>query len=64
MELETTGLVWTIKKVCHMVKLTKTSTIVYTDHAAIVLIARQINLTTTTVMDKLNLQIIWALEYL
>ena len=47
-----------------MVKLAKTSTIVYTDHAAIVLIARQTNLMTTKATDKLNLQIIWALKYL
>ena len=62
-ELKTAGLVWTIRKVCHMVKLAKTSTMVYTDHAAIVLIARQTNLTTTTTRDKLNLRIIRALKY-
>ena len=45
-------------------ELAKTLTIVYTDHAAIVLIAWKTNLTTTTATDKLNLQIIWASEYL
>ena len=63
MELKIVGFVWTIKKVRHMVKLAKMSTIVYTDHAAIVLITWQTNLTTTTATDKLNLQIIEALEY-
>ena len=63
-ELETTGLVWTIKKICHMVELAKTPAIVYTDHAAIVSIAWQTNLMTITATDKLNLHIIQALEYL
>ena len=47
-----------------MVELAKTSTIIYTDHATIVSIAGQTNLTTTTATDKLNLQIIQASEYL
>ena len=47
-----------------MIELAKTSTIVYTDQAAIVLIAWQTNLTTTTATDKLNLRIIQALKYL
>ena len=64
MELETAGLVWTIKKVCNMVELAKTSTIVYTDHAAIVLIAGYMKLMPTTATDKLNLEIIWASKYL
>ena len=46
-----------------MVELAKTLTIVYTGHIAIVSIARQTNLVTMTATDKLNLQIIWALEY-
>ena len=46
-----------------MVELAKMSTIVYMDHAMIVLIARQTNLTTMMATDKLNLQIIWASEY-
>ena len=44
-------------------KLAKTSTIVYKDHAVIVSIARQKNLTTTRATNKLNLQIMRALEY-
>ena len=40
------------------------STIVYTDYAAIVLIAQQTNPTTTTATDKLNLCIIQASKYL
>ena len=63
-ELKTMGLVWTIKKVRHMVELAKMLMIVYTDHAAIVSIARQANLTTITATDKLNLQIIQASKYL
>ena len=46
-----------------MMELAKTPTTVYTNHAAIVLIIWQTNLTTTTAMNKLNLRIIWALEY-
>ena len=47
-ELETAGLVWTIRKFRHMVELAKMPTIVYKNHIAIVLIAQQTNLTTTT----------------
>ena len=46
-----------------MVKLAKMSTTVYTDHAATVSIVWQMNLTTITATDKLNLQINWALKY-
>ena len=63
-KLEIPGLVWTIKKVRHMVELEKNSTIVYTDCTAIISIARQTNLTTTTSTNKLNLRLVRALEYL
>ena len=63
-ELEIAGLVWNLRKVRHIVELAKTPTIVYTDHAAIVLIAQQTNLTTTTATDKVNLLIIQASKYL
>ena len=47
-----------------MVELPKRQTIVYTDHAVIVLITWQTNLTTTTATNKLNLHIIRPSEYL
>ena len=64
MELKTAGLVWIIRKVCHIMDSAKTSTIVYTDHTTVVLIAWQTNLTTTTATEKLNMRIIWASKYL
>ena len=47
-----------------MVESAKYPTIVYTDHAAIVSIARQTNLTTTTSTNKFNLQLIRTSRYL
>ncbi len=62
-ELEVAGLVWVIKKVRHMVESSKKPTIVFTDHAATVQIAKQSSLNTTSI-DKLNLRLVRASEYL
>ena len=63
-ELKTASLILTISKVCHMVELAKTPTIVYTDHAGIFLNAWQTNLKSMTATDKLNPHIIRVLEFL
>ena len=62
-ELEIAGLVWVIKKVHHMVETTMKTTIVYTDHSATLTIVRQSSLSTTLV-EKLNLCLVQASEYL
>ena len=62
-ELEVTGLVWTIRKIRHMVESTDHPTIVYTDHAATLGIVKQTNLNTVSV-EKLNLRLVRASEYL
>ena len=62
-ELEVAGLVWTIKKIPHMIEVCTRAVIVFTDHAATVGIAVQSNLSTTN-SDKLNLRLIRASQYL
>ena len=62
-ELEIAALVWAVKKVRHLVEATDQPTIVYTDHSATIQIVRQTSLNTTSV-EKLNLRLIWASEYL
>lgn len=62
-ELEIAGLVWTIKKIRHLVESSERPVIVYTDHGASLGIAKQSTLTTTCT-DKLNLRHVRASEYL
>jgi len=62
-ELEIAGIVWVVKKVRHMIEAAKAATIVYTDHSAAVSIVRQTSLNTTAV-EKLNLRLVRASEYL
>ena len=62
-ELEVAGLVWTIRKIKHMVESSEQPTIVYTDHAATLGIVKQTSLNTVSV-EKLNLRFIRASEYL
>jgi hypothetical protein len=61
-ELETASLVWTIKKVRHMIDGSLLDTVVWTDHSATVQIVKQTSLTTTAT-DKLNLRLIRASQY-
>jgi hypothetical protein len=62
-ELEIAGLVWTIKKVRHMVESSQTPTKVFTDHGAIVGIVRQRSLETEST-DRSNLMLVRASNYL
>jgi len=62
-ELEVAGLVWTIRKIRHMVEAVDKPTIVQTDHSATPSIIRQVKLTTSST-DKLNLRLIRASQYL
>ena len=63
-ELETAGLVWTVKKIRHLIDSTdKLLTIAYTDHSAVTSIAKQTTLSSSNT-DKLNTRLIWASQYL
>lgn len=62
-ELEIAGIVWVVKKIRHMIEAAQLTTIIYTDHSAAVAIVRQTSLNTTSV-EKLNLRLIRASEYL
>jgi len=62
-ELEVAELVWVLKKTRHLIEAAEQSTIMYTDHAAAVEIEHQFSLNTTAV-EKLNLRLVRASEYL
>ena len=63
-ELEVAALVWTVKKIRHMIEASETPPIiVFTDHSATVAIAKQTSLNTTSI-EKLNLRLVRASEYL
>ena len=62
-ELEVAALVWTIRKVRHLVESSKRKIVVYTDHSATIDIVKQASLTTTSTL-RLNLRLIRASQYL
>lgn len=62
-ELKIADLVWVVKKVHHMIKAVKFTTIIYTNHFAAVTITHQTSLNMTFI-EKLNLWLIQASEYL
>lgn len=62
-ELEVAGLVWVVKKLRHLIEATNLTTVVYTDHQAIVDIAKQSSLNTTSLV-RLNLRHVRSSEYL
>ncbi|KAI0998999.1 hypothetical protein K3495_g9197 [Podosphaera aphanis] len=62
-ELEVACLVWIVRKVRHMIEAAKSPVIIYTDHAATRGIVSQTSLHTSSV-EKLNLRLIRASEYL
>lgn len=63
-ELEIAGLVWVFKKTRHYVDSARKPTIVYIDHASIIVISKQISLTDTICSDKLNLRLVYISEYI
>ena len=62
-ELEVAGLVWAVRKTRHLIESSKHPTVVYTDHAGTVGIARQTSLTSVST-EKLNLRLVRASEFL
>ena len=62
-ELEMAGVVWTVRKVHHMIRAARLTTIIWTDHSAIPSIAAQTKLSSSNV-DKLNLRLVRASAYL
>ena len=62
-ELKVTDLIWVIQKIQHMIESVIKMTIIYTDHSATVNIVHQLSLSTIFI-EKINLQLIWASEYL
>ena len=63
-ELEMAGLVWTIKKVRHLVQSSEHPTIVQTDHSAIIEISKQKLITATTSTMRMNVRLIRASQFL
>lgn len=62
-ELEMTVLVWTVRRIAHVIRLSKHSTIIYTNHEANSVIAAKTKLNTSNI-DKLNLKLIRVSMYL
>ncbi len=62
-ELEIAGIVFTIRKIRHMIESSKKPTILFTDHGSALGIAKQTSLTTSST-DRLNLRLIRASEYI
>ena len=55
-------LIWAIRKIAHMIKTFKYSTVIYIDHGANLVIATETKFSTTNI-DKLNLKLIRASIY-
>ena len=63
-ELEIAGFVWVVKKVRHIIKLSKSSVIIQTDYSAIINILQQSSITSTTSTMRLNLRLVRASQFL
>ena len=63
-ELEIAGFVWMIKKVRHIIELSKAKVIIQTNHLTIINILQQSSITSTTLTMRLNLRLIWASQFL
>src|SRR5438045_9459488 len=56
---------WVVRKIWHLIELNcKPPTIIFTDHAAIPGLAKQADITMTVSIERLNLQLVCASEYL
>jgi hypothetical protein len=62
-ELKIVAVIWVVKKLHHMIKTSKHSTIIWTDHSATTVIVKQTKLITFNT-DKLNLRLIKIVMYL
>ena len=63
-ELEIAGFMWVIKKICHLVKLSKYKVVIQTDHLAIVDIVKQCSIVLTTLTMRMNLKLVRASQFL
>ena len=63
-ELEIAGFVWVVKKVKHIIELSKSSVIIQTDHSAIIDILEQSSITSTTSTMRINLRLVRASQFL
>jgi hypothetical protein len=63
-ELETTNLIWIIKKVRHLIQSSKKSVIIQTDHVVIVNICKQTSIISINSVIRRNLRLIWAFQFL
>ena len=62
-ELEVAGLVWTVRKIRHLIESSKSKVIVYTDHSATTDIVKQSSLNSVSTL-RLNLRLVRASQYL
>ena len=62
-EMEVVGLVWTLRKIRHLVDSSQFPTIVFIDHGATLGIAKQTSMFTSSI-DKLNLRLVRASDYI
>src|SRR5436190_16673494 len=64
-ELETASCMWVVRKIQHLIELNcKPPAIIFMDHAAIPGLAKQADIMTTISVERLNLQLVCASEYL
>ena len=61
-ELEIACVIWTVKKIHHMISRFLAETVIWTDHSVILQILKQITLNSLFI-DKLNLCFIWVSQY-
>ena len=62
MKLKIVCLIWTIKKICHMINEFLAGIMIWTDHFITIQIMRQMTLISSS-MNKLNLHLVRALQY-
>ena len=62
-KLEMTALIWTMRRISHMIKASKYSTVIYIDHEINLAIAAKTKLNITNI-DKLNIKLIKTSIYL
>ena len=62
MKLKIACLIWTIKKICHMINESLTDTVIWTDYSVIIQIMKQMMLI-SSFMNKLNLHLIRTSQY-
>ena len=64
-ELETAGCMWVVRKIQHLIESNcKPPTIIFMDHATIPGLAKQADITMTVSVERLNLWLVCASEYL